>query len=121
MENVSSPGPPVIPPAASKPGGVAVLFQILSLVFAVPAIVWGVFMVWSVAFPPKCGDWSGLTGLGVVECWVVDLPIGLVILAVGLFAKKGSPRLRKICIVTASVTLALPIIASILLSRWHCP
>ena len=78
-------------------------------------------MVWSVAFPPKCGDWSGLTGLGVVECWVVDLPISLAILAVGLFAKRGSPRLRKICIVTASVTLALPIIASILLSRWHCP
>jgi hypothetical protein len=121
MNDMSSPGPVSVPPGSAKPTGKAVLAQIFALVFAVPALTWGVFMVWSVAYPPKCGDWSGLTGLGVLECWVVDLPIGFLILAVGLFAKKGFPLLRKICVVIAIVTLSLPIIAQVLLSRWHCP
>ena len=84
-------------------------------------MIWGVFMVWSTAFPPKCGDWSGFTPLGVAECWVVNMPIGLLALAIGLFVKKGSPRLRRIGIVTSLVVLALPIMASVLLHWWHCP
>ena len=121
MENVSTPEPVLGPPAGKKSSGIGALFQIAALVFAAPALMWGVFMVWSTAFPPKCGDWSGLTDLGVVECWVVDLPIGLVALAIGLFVKKGSVRLRKICIGTSLVLLSLPIIASILLQMRHCP
>jgi hypothetical protein len=93
----------------------------MSLVFAVPAIAWGAFMVWATAFPPPCGDSSAFAGLGVVECWVVDLPIGLFALAIGFFVKRGFPRLRKVCIVTGVVVVLLPIVASILLSRYHCP
>ncbi len=70
---------------------------------------------------PQVRDWSGFTPLGVLECWVVDLPIGVLILVIGLLVKKGSPRLRKICIGTSCVVLALPVIASILLQSWHCP
>jgi hypothetical protein len=121
MADVTSSGPVTVPPGGTKPSNAAILSQIFAVVFAVPAVAWGVFVVWSTAFPPKCGDWSGLTSLGVVECWVVDLPIGLLILAIGLFVKKGSPRLRRICIGASAVTLSLPIIASLLLSRWHCP
>ena len=121
MENVSGQQPTVTPPIGKKSTGIGVLFQIVALVFAVPAVAWGVFMVWATAFPPPCGDSSGFVGLGVIECWAVDLPIGLLALAIGLFVKKGSPRMRKICHVTAAVVLSLPIIASILLSRYHCP
>ena len=84
-------------------------------------MAWGVFSVWSSAFPPKCGDWSGFAALGVVECWLVDVPFGLLALAIGIFVKRGSPRLRKICIVTSIVLLSLPVLASILSHRWHCP
>jgi len=121
MEDGSSPVPVSVPADEPKPTNIAILLQIFALVFAVPALAWGVFIVWSTAFPPKCGDWSGFTPLGVVECWVVDVPIGLLILAIGLFAKKGSPRLRMITVVTSIVTLSLPITASILLHYWHCP
>ena len=121
MNNASSPGPVLVSPGATKPSNLAILLQIVALVLAAPAVAWGVFVVWSTAFPPKCGDWSGITSLGVVECWVVDVPIGLLALAIGWFAKKGSPRLRKICIVTSLVILSLPIIASTLLHFWHCP
>lgn len=121
MEKVSTPEHGLVPSVGKKSSGIGPLFQIAALVFAAPALIWGVFMVGSTAFPPKCGDWSGLTDLGVVECWVVDLPIGLVALAIGLFIKKGSVRLRKVCIVTSLVLLSLPIIASILLQIRHCP
>ncbi len=121
MENVSSPAPASAPPIANKTSGFGAFFQIIALLLAVPAVAWGVFIGWSTAFPPKCGDWSGFTPLGVLECWVVDLPIGVLILVIGLLVKKGSPRLRKICIGTSCVVLALPVIASILLQSWHCP
>lgn len=78
-------------------------------------------MAWATAFPPPCGDWSGAVPLGVIECWVVDLPIGLLVLGIGLWVKKGSGGMRKACLSTAAVVLALPVIASIILHRWHCP
>jgi flagellar basal body-associated protein FliL len=56
-----------------------------------------------------------------MESWLLDLPAGLLILLVGLFVSKGSSRLRWICIVTALVTLALPVLASFLLQKHHCP
>ena len=120
MNNLSGPGPVMVPPGGNKPTGKAALFQIMALIFAVPAVVWGAFMVWSTAFPGPCGDWSGLTTLGGLACGVVDLPIGLLVLAVGLL-KNGSTRLRTICIATAILTLSLPIIAQLLLLRRHCP
>jgi hypothetical protein len=108
-------------PNNPQPTGTAILLQIFALVFGAAAVLFGGFMTWSTAFPPKCGDWSGLTDLGVVECWVVNLPIGLLTLGIGWFVKKGSPRFRKICIGTALVALALPILASLFLLRRHCP
>jgi hypothetical protein len=120
MNSLSSPGPGMVPPGGNKRTGIAALFQILALIFAVPAVIWGFFMVWSTAFPQPCGDWSGLTAMGGLACGVVDLPIGLLILVMGLL-KNGSPRLRTICIVTAIVTLSLPMIAQFFLLRWHCP
>ncbi|MGO9847251.1 MAG: hypothetical protein ACLPKT_11800 [Methylocella sp.] len=118
MEN--GPEPILVPPAGNKPRGMGILFQIIALVFAFPAVVWGVVVVWSTAFPPICGDSSGVVAMGVAECWIVDLPIGLLALAIGLFVKSGSARLRKICIGTSLIILSLPIIASSIFQIWHC-
>ncbi len=75
--------PAVAPPTGKGSKGIGTFFHILAIVFSVPAIAWGAFMVWSTASPPPCGDFSGFTPLGAVECWVVDLPIGFIALAIG--------------------------------------
>jgi hypothetical protein len=104
----------------AKPAGFSLLFQIVALAFECPAVLWGVFCIYGAAFPGPCGDNMG-PGLGVIESWVLDVPLGLLALVVGLFVRKGSPRLRRICIFTSLVTLSLPLIASFFLQRWHCP
>ena len=121
MSDATSPGPVSVPAKGAKPSTIGLLLQIAALVFAVPAMIWGIFIVWSTAFPPKCGDWSGLTDLGVLECWVVDIPIGLAALAIGLSVKKGAARLRRVCVDTSLVLLSFPVIASLLLHWRHCP
>jgi hypothetical protein len=105
----------------SEPSKVGVFFQMAATVLAVPAISWGVFMVWSTAFPPPCGDSWGLLSLGVAESWLVCLPVGLFTLITGLLVKKGSPPLRRLCLVATVVVLCLPITASIMLHQLHCP
>jgi hypothetical protein len=105
---------------ASKPKVLAILVQIFALLFGCAAVLWGAFWVYQAAFPGPCGD-SGGPGLGVIEAWLVNLPLGLAILAVGSFVKKGLPRLRRTCIFTALLALSLPVAASLVLLRWHCP
>jgi hypothetical protein len=119
LENANDPGTIMTPPPV-KPSGIGAFTQIAALVVAIPAIVCGVFVVWSSAFPPPCGDFSGVVALGVVECWVVDLPVGLLVLAIGLSVKTGRASLRKICIWTSFVILSLPIIATGIFQMWHC-
>jgi len=117
-------GQVVVPPGGKKPGGRGWgwgwVLQIAALVFAVPAVSWGIFVVYTTALPATCGDFSGVAGLGVMECWLIDLPVGFLVLGTGLLVKKGSTRLRKICIGTSLVTLALPIIATGMLQHSHC-
>ncbi len=83
-------------------------------------MIWGIFCIYGAAFPGPCGDNPG-PGLGVIEAWMLDVPLGLLALAVGLFVRKGSPLLRRICLVTSLLTLSLPPIATFFLQRWHCP
>lgn len=96
-------------------------FQKTAIVFAAPAIVWSGYMAWSTAFPPPCGNWRNLLSLGVAENWLICLPVSLFGLAAGLLVKKGSPSLRRICIISSVVLLGLQITTSILLHRLHCP
>ena len=105
----------------SEPSKVGVFFQMAATVLAVPAVAWGAFMVWSTAFPPPCGDSLDLLSLGVAESWLACLPVGLFTLITGLLVKKGSPPLRRLCLVTTVVALCLPITASIMLHQLHCP
>jgi hypothetical protein len=79
-------------------------------------VIWGVFAAFSVAFPGPGGEWAGV---GVLASWLVNVPIGLLTLAIALIVRKGSPRLRRVCIVTSLVALSIPTIASLIWRRLH--
>ncbi|HLY59834.1 MAG TPA: hypothetical protein VKV95_03620 [Terriglobia bacterium] len=86
---------------------IAIGSQIAALALGSLAVIWGVFTSFS-TFSGPGGDWSGLGLLGGL---VVNVPIGLLTLLVALFVRKGSRRLRWICIVTSLVALIIPIVA----------
>ena len=46
--------------------------------------------------------------------YVVNVPLGLAALGVGLSVKRGSARLRAICIAVSVFALFLPILASLI-------
>jgi len=119
MNDLSSAGPASSPLGGKKPSGQASFAQISALVLSVPAVLFGLWMLWYVVNPGPCGDFGrGDSTLFVLFCWVVDLPVGVLSLAIGLFGKKGEPRLRKRCIFAGLVTLSLAIIAPLLMR--HC-
>jgi hypothetical protein len=95
---------------------IAVGLQIAALALASLAVIWGVFAAWSVAFPGLGGDWAGV---GVLAAWLVNLPIGLLTLGIGLIVRKGSARLRRLSIATSLVALSIPIIASLIWRHLH--
>ncbi|MGD1101656.1 MAG: hypothetical protein ABSA59_06275 [Terriglobia bacterium] len=95
---------------------IAIGFQIVALVLAGLAVIWGVFAAWSIAFPGPGGDWAAV---GVLAAWLVNVPIGLLTLAMALIVRKGSPRLRRLSIATALVALSIPIIASLIWRHLH--
>ena len=98
----------------------ALLSQLTVLVLCAVAIAWGSFCIYWTLYPGPCGD-NGGPGLLVIEACVLDVPIGLLALGVGLWVKRGSPRLRHCSIAGSLVTLALPALAVYLLTRRHCP
>ncbi|MGD0226395.1 MAG: hypothetical protein ABSF71_29040 [Terriglobia bacterium] len=95
---------------------VAIGFQIGALVLAGLAVIWGVFAAYSVAFPGPSGEWAAV---GVLAAWIVNVPIGLLTLAIGLIVRKGSPHLRRLCMLTSLVALSIPIIASLIWRHLH--
>lgn len=104
-------------PMQGPRSNLAVFAQIVALVLGSFAVAWGLFCLYGAAFPGPRGDNPG-PGLGVLEAYILDVPIGLLNLAMGLFVKRGSPRMRWLCIITALVALPIPIIANILVNRW---
>jgi hypothetical protein len=121
MNSGSGPDPGLTPAAGPKVSDISILGQITVLVLGFAAMGWGLFCVFGAAFPGPCGETFLGAGLLVLESWVLDVPVGLLALLVGVFVKKGSPRMRRMCIVTSLVTLSLPVLASVLLQLHHCP
>jgi hypothetical protein len=118
---MESGNPPVsTPPPATDSKGWRLVLQIAVLIFTVPAVIWGVFVVFTAAFPAPCGDFSGAAALGAAAAWLIDLPVGLLTLGVGVFVTRGSPSLRKACIGLSLLTLVLPNIATALLQHSPC-
>lgn len=94
--------------------------QFISLALGSAAVAFGLFASYGAAFPGPCGDNPG-PSLGVIEAWLLDVPLGLLVLGVGVFVRRGSPKLRRICFAMGPVILCLPPLAGYFFGRWHCP
>lgn len=101
-------------------GGWRKVLQIGALVLAVPAMIVGLFVVYTTAFPSTCGDFSGVAGLGVAASWLIDLPVGVLALGSAVLVKSGSARMRSASFTASFITLALPIIATVALQHSRC-
>jgi len=119
MNDLNSAGPASVAPSGTKPSDRAAFAQIIALVLSLPAAIFGVVVVFSMASPQPCGG-DVPKGLPVVLCWLANLPLGVLSLAVGLFARRGIPLLRRLCLYGGLAMLALPVIAQLLWNRWHC-
>jgi hypothetical protein len=110
----------VTAPSGQQIKGWAVVLQVAVLIFALPALAVGAYLLYGMTLPSRCGDFSGATTLGVLWFWVFEVPNGLLVLGIGLAVKRGSPTLRKLCIGTSIIALVLPFIASLFQQIFHC-
>src|SRR5260370_3679151 len=104
----------------ARPSSGALVTQALTLALGGVAMAWGAFGVYGAAFPGLCGDNMG-PGLGVIEAWALDTPVGILLLLIAFLVRKGSRALRRLCLAGAPVLFALPFAASFFLQRWYCP
>jgi hypothetical protein len=92
------------------------------LMLAIPGVLIGIYMLWSVLNYHPCSEWSRLGSASVLVVGViVQLPVGLLVLAIGGLRKNGDPRLRRLCIDASVVILSLPILSFLISLVWHCP
>ena len=85
--------------------------QLAAVFLGSAAVLWGIAAAYSVAFPGPSGEWAVLA---VYASYVVDVPVGLAALGIGLLVKRGSPRLRGICIAVSVLALLLPVLSSLI-------
>ena len=84
---------------------IAIGAQVVALLLAGGAVIWGCWMFHIALHPGSSGEFGGHS---VLFAAMVDMPVGLVSLVVGLAVKKGRPALRWACIVLSVVALAMP-------------
>ena len=89
----------------SSSSRIAIGAQAVALVLAGAAVIWGCSMVYVALYPGGSGEFGGFS---VLFAAMVDIPVGLVSLVVGLAVRKGLPVLRWTCIVLSVAALALP-------------
>lgn len=89
---------------------IAIGAQVVALVLASAAVTWGFLMV-NIALHPGTSGESG--GYSVFFAAVVDVPVGLVSLVVGLAVKKGHPAIRWTRLVLSVAALALPFLTKV--------
>lgn len=85
----------------------ALALQVAALVLSGAAVIWGCCMVYVALNPGPSGEFGGYS---VFFAALVDVPVGLVSLGIGLAAKKGNPALRWSCLVLSLATLSLPFV-----------
>ena len=84
---------------------IAIRVQVVALVLAGGAVIWGCWMVQIALHPGVSGEFGGYS---VLFAAVVDMPVGLVSLAVSVVVKKGRSAVRWTCLVLSVAALALP-------------
>ena len=93
-----------------KASRAAVGAQVVALVLTGAAVIWGCLMI-HVAFDP--GPSGEFGGYSVLFATVVDLPVGLLSLLVGIGVKRGHPVLRWVTIALSVAALALPFLTRV--------
>ena len=88
----------------TSPSKIAIGAQAVALVLAGAAVIWCCYMVYVAHYPGGAGEFGGFS---VLFAAMVDIPVGLVSLVVGLAVKKVPPVLRWTCIVLSVAALAL--------------
>lgn len=86
---------------------IAIGLQVTALILAGAAVIWGCWMVHVALHPGASGEFGGIS---VLLAALVDMPLGLVSLVVGLTVKKGHPALRWTCLVLSVAALAMPFV-----------
>jgi hypothetical protein len=99
----------------TKPNSIATfLIQVAAIVFGLLAAMLGCLeLLEVVADAPnyRGGEsWAGIDSFVSLPC----VPFGLFALAIGLFVRKGPPRIRQFCIATGLANLALTFISFLL-------
>ena len=85
----------------TSPSRFAIGAQVVVLVLAGGAVIWGCWMVYVALYPGGSGEFGSIS---ILLAAAVDIPIGLVSLAV----RKGHPALRWMCLILSVAALALP-------------
>ncbi len=88
-----------------------VIVQICSLILAVAGLAFGLFAIYDIVTPSPSGEWHAITLFAVS---VVDIPLGLLSLLIGIFVKSGSRRLRRLTIILSIILLVIPILVNVL-------
>jgi hypothetical protein len=83
--------------------------QLAALFLGSAAVLWGIAAAYSVAFAGSSGERAVLP---VYASYVVNVQVGLAALGVGLSVRRGSARLRGMCLAVSVFALLLPILAS---------
>jgi hypothetical protein len=92
---------------------IAIGVQLVAIILAGGAVLWGCCMVYTALYPGASGEFGGYS---VLFAGVVDMPVGLASLVVGLEVKKGRPALRRACVVLSVVAFAMPFLTK---AAWH--
>jgi hypothetical protein len=77
-------------------------------------LLWGLEAIFSILFPGPSGEWAGFA---VFAAAIVNIPAGLVTLALGSIIRSSSDRLRRIALISSIVVLLLPVLAGMLWSN----
>lgn len=93
------------PDATISKSKIAMGAQLIALVLGLGAVVWGCCMIYVALNPGASGEFGGYS---VLFAAVIDVPVGLISLAVGLLAKRGYPTARWVCLALSVVALAMP-------------
>ena len=94
--------------ANTRSSKIAIGAQMVALVLAGAAVIWGCYMVYVAHDPGGAGEFGAIS---VLFAAIVDIPVGLVSLVIGLAVKKGHPALRWACVVLSIAALVMPFLA----------
>jgi len=94
--------------------GTARALRIAALLAALFGVAWDAAAAWWLAFPGPSGEWAQLA---VPAAWTVGVPGGAIALLLLRAAGRSPSRLRLAVQLAAGVSIAIPVLMSLLAGR----